>query len=100
LARRDAGLLELGAIVLDQRRFGDPTGGSLQRRRTDELADIDSELAAIEQVLDDDGPADTVAQLRVVRCLTCTALLGPRDRFCVQCGAPRPDDAGASPAGT
>ncbi|MBO9531944.1 MAG: hypothetical protein J7513_03105 [Solirubrobacteraceae bacterium] len=92
-ARRDAGLLELGAIVLDQRRFGDPTGGSLMRRRTDELADIDSELAAIEQVLDDDGPAETVAQLGVVRCLTCTALLGPRDRFCVQCGAPRPEDA-------
>ncbi len=90
-ARRDAGLLELGAIVLDQRRFGDPTGGTLTRRRTDELADIDGELAAIEQVLDDDGPAETVAQLGVVRCLSCTALVGPRDRFCVQCGAPRPE---------
>lgn len=94
-ARRDAGLLELGAIVLDQRRFGDPTGGSLTRRRTDELADLDSELAAIEQVLDDDGPAETVAQLGVVRCLSCTALVGPRDRFCVQCGAPRPEGDGS-----
>lgn len=94
-ARRDAGLLELGAIVLDQRRFGDPTGGSLTRRRTDELADIDGELAAIEQVLDDDGPAETVAQLGVVRCLSCTALVGPRDRFCVQCGAPRPEADGS-----
>lgn len=93
-ARRDAGLLELGAIVLDQRRFGDPTGGSLTRRRTDELADIDGELAAIEQVLDDDGPAETVAQLGVARCLSCTALVGPRDRFCVQCGAPRPEADG------
>ncbi|MFT4034580.1 MAG: hypothetical protein QM679_03280 [Patulibacter sp.] len=92
-ARRDAGLLELGAIVLDQRRFGDPTGGSLARRRTDELADIDSELAAIEEVLDDDGPAETVAQLGVTHCLSCRALLGPRDRFCVQCGGPRPSDA-------
>ncbi len=81
--------------MLDQRRFGDPTGGSLTRRRTDELADIDGELAAIEQVLDDDGPAETVAQLGVVRCLSCTALVGPRDRFCVQCGAPRPEADGS-----
>ncbi len=97
-ARRDAGLLELGAIVLDQRRFGDPTEGSLVRRRTDELADLDSELAAIEQVLDDDGPAETVAQLGVVRCLDCAALVGPRDQYCVACGAPRPVGEAAPPA--
>ncbi len=95
-ARRDTGLLELGAIVLDQRRFGDPTAGALLRRRTDELGDLDNEIAAIEHALDDHASAAAVAALGAIRCVSCSALVGPSDRFCAHCGTPRP--AGGEPA--
>ncbi len=89
-ARRDAGLAELGAIVLDQSRFGDPTGGTLVRRRTALLADLDSEIAAIESALEDERTVEAVAQLGVVHCTSCSALIGPADRFCAHCGTARP----------
>ncbi len=89
-ARRDTGLLELGAIVLDQRRFGDPTGGALLRRRTDELGDLDNEIAAIERALDDHASAAAVAALGAARCVGCNSLVGPTDRYCAHCGTPRP----------
>lgn len=97
-ARRDAGLLELGAITLDQRRFGDPTAGSLLRRRTDELADLDNEIAAIEYALEDHASANVVAALGTIRCLGCGTLVGPLDRYCAHCGTPRPTDAAPSDA--
>lgn len=91
-ARRDVGLLELGAIVLDQRRFGDASSGTLTRQRTDELTDIDGEIAAIELALDEDQSTVSLSEaLGVVRCAGCSALLGPRDRFCANCGAARPE---------
>lgn len=96
-ARRDAGLLELGAITIDQRRFGDPTAGSLLRKRTDELVDLDNEIAAIEHALDKDASATAVAALATVRCLGCGSLVGPADRYCAHCGTPRPTDAAAPP---
>ncbi len=89
-ARRDTGLLELGAIVLDQRRFGDPTAGALLRRRTDELGDLDNEIAAIERALDQHASAAAVAALGAVRCVGCSSLVGPTDRYCAHCGTPRP----------
>ncbi|MBJ7470904.1 MAG: hypothetical protein JHD16_06355 [Solirubrobacteraceae bacterium] len=94
-ARRDAGLLELGAIVLDQRRFGDPTAGALLRRRTDELADLDHEIASIEQALDAHASAAAVAALGAIRCVGCSSLVGPTERYCAHCGTPRP--VGGSP---
>jgi hypothetical protein len=92
-ARRDAGLVELGAIVLDQSRFGDPTAGQLVRRRTTELADLDGEIAAIEYALEEERSSQAVAQLGVVHCATCDSLLGSADRFCAHCGAARPAPA-------
>lgn len=100
-ARRDAGLVELGAIVLDQRRFGDASGGSLVRRRTDELSDLEAELTELEITLDEDRPAEVVATLGLLRCTVCQALLGPRDAFCAHCGTARPvaaDGSGDEPA--
>lgn len=91
-ARRDVGLLELGAIVLDQRRFGDASGGTLTRQRTDELTDIDGEIAAIELALDEDHTVVPLTDsLGVVHCVKCSALLGPADNFCANCGTPRPE---------
>lgn len=95
-ARRDAGLLELGAITIDQRRFGDPTAGSLLRKRTDELVDLDNEIAAIEYALEEHASATAIAALGTVRCLGCGTLVGPVDRYCAHCGTPRPTDAARS----
>lgn len=95
-ARRDAGLLELGAITIDQRRFGDPTAGTLLRRRTDELVDLDNEIAAIEYALEEHASATAIAALGTVRCLGCGTLVGPVDRYCAHCGTPRPTDAAPS----
>lgn len=97
-ARRDAGLLELGAITIDQRRFGDPTAGTLLRRRTDELVDLDNEIAAIEFALEEHASATAIAALGTVRCLGCGTLVGPVDRYCAHCGTPRPTDAAPSDA--
>lgn len=97
-ARRDAGLLELGAIVLDQRRFGDASGGTLTRKRTDELTDLDNELAEIEIALREDRPMTAVEAVGVARCANCSSLLGPRDRFCAECGTPRDTASGPPPA--
>lgn len=95
-ARRDVGLLELGAIVLDQQRFGDASGGVLTRKRTDELIELDGEIATIEHALDEEQSAETLtAQLGVTPCAGCGALLGPRDRFCSECGTARGADAAA-----
>ena len=99
-ARRDAGLLEIGAITIDQRRFGDPTAGTLLRRRTDELVDLDNEIAAIEYALEEHASATAIAALGTVRCLGCGTLVGPVDRYCSHCGTPRPTEAATSDART
>jgi hypothetical protein len=84
--RREAMLLDLGALVLEMHRHGRFLPDSLQRRAA-EAVGTDAELRALSRSLDaGDGNPDLVAAGVAGNCDRCGALHTTGASFCSQCG--------------
>ena len=84
--RREAMLLDLGALVLEMHRHGRFLPDSLQRRAA-EAVGTDAELRALSRSLEaGDGTPDLVAAGVAGNCSRCGALHTVGSSFCSQCG--------------
>jgi len=84
--RREAMLLDLGALVLEMHRHGRFLPDSLQRRAA-EAVGTDAELRALSRALEaGDGDPDLVAAGVAGNCERCGALHTVGASFCSQCG--------------
>jgi hypothetical protein len=84
--RREAMLLDLGALVLEMHRHGRFLPDSLQRRAA-EAVGADAEVRALSRALDaGDGSPDLVAAGVAGNCERCGALHTVGAAFCAQCG--------------
>src|SRR6185503_6133738 len=84
--RREAMLLDLGALVLELPRHGRFLPDSLQRRAA-EAVGTDAELRALSRSLEaGDGNPDLVAAGVAGNCSRCGALHTIGSSFCSQCG--------------
>ena len=84
--RREAMLLDLGALVLEMHRHGRFLPDSLQRRAA-EAVGTDAELRALSRSLEaGDGTPDLVAAGIAGNCDRCGALHTIGSSFCSQCG--------------
>jgi hypothetical protein len=84
--RREAMLLDLGALVLEMHRHGRFLPDSLQRRAA-EAVGTDAELRALSRSLETgDGNPDLVAAGVAGNCSRCGALHAIGSAFCSQCG--------------
>jgi putative peptidoglycan lipid II flippase len=84
--RREAMLLDLGALVLEMHRHGRFLPDSLQRRAA-EAVGTDAELRSLSRALDaGDGSPDLVAAGVAGNCDRCGALHTVGSTFCSQCG--------------
>ena len=84
--RREAMLLDLGALVLEMHRHGRFLPDSLQRRAA-EAVGTDAELRALSRSLEaGDGDPDLVAAGVAGNCERCGALHTIGASFCSQCG--------------
>jgi hypothetical protein len=84
--RREAMLLDLGALVLEMHRHGRFLPDSLQRRAA-EAVGTDAELRSLSRALDaGDGSPDLVAAGVAGNCDRCGALHTVGATFCSQCG--------------
>ena len=94
--RREALLLDLGALVLEMHRHGRFLPDSLQRRAA-EAVGTDAELRALSRSLDaGDGNPDLVAAGVAGNCDRCGALHTIGASFCSQCGAEAPERRAAA----
>jgi hypothetical protein len=88
--RREAMLLDLGALVLEMHRHGRFLPDSLQRRAA-EAVGTDAELRALSRSLEaGDGDPDLVAAGVAGNCERCGALHTIGAAFCSQCGKELP----------
>src|SRR5688500_15814250 len=84
--RREAMLLDLGALVLEMHRHGRFLPDSLQRRAA-EAVGTDAELRALSRALEaGDGDPDLVAAGVAGNCDRCGALHTLGSSYCAQCG--------------
>jgi hypothetical protein len=84
---RQAMLLELGAYVLELRRYGRLDGANVERKAVG-VAAVDQEARTIADALDARRTLSEVVATGVsAPCASCGALLATRDRFCASCGA-------------
>jgi hypothetical protein len=100
--RRDALLLEVGGEVLESRRGHGGDTGRLDGR-TAELEQVDHEVRALAEALDELRTLDEVIASGVARrCPSCGELVAGRESYCSSCGAPlkggRPADMPQRPA--
>jgi ribosomal protein L40E len=84
---RELGFRDLGGLVFDQHRFNRPNE-QLVRGKVAALQAVDSELRALEGLLDDRRPIHELREPGVAACLRCGALHGSDARFCPSCGVP------------
>lgn len=91
--RRDALLLELGALVMEMHRQG--RGDSeLISRRADEVSRVDTEARELARALDSGETLDDMIAAGILgTCTQCGNLLSTGTRFCSDCGTP----AGSAP---
>src|SRR5688572_3365722 len=84
--RREAMLLDLGALVLEMHRHGRFLPDSLQRRAADAVG-ADAELRALSRALEaGNGDPDLVAAGVAGNCDRCGALHTLGSSYCSQCG--------------
>lgn len=88
--RREALLLDLGALVLELHRHSRFLPDAVERRAA-EAKGVDEELRALSETLGaGDGAADLVAAGVGGNCGSCGAIYSLGGRFCSQCGARLP----------
>jgi hypothetical protein len=84
---RELGFRDLGGLVFDQHRFNRPNE-ELVRGKLAALQAVDTELRALEVLLDDPRPIHELREPGIAACLRCGALHGTDARFCPSCGVP------------
>jgi hypothetical protein len=84
---RELGFRDLGGLVFDLHRFG-RQGDQLVGGKLAALAAVDSELRALETVLNDRRPITELREPGIASCPRCGALHGSDARFCPACGVP------------
>jgi len=82
---RELGFRDLGGLVFDQHRFNKPKE-ELVRGKLAALQAVDSELRALEVLLDDPRPIHELREPGITACIRCGALHGSDARFCPSCG--------------
>src|SRR4051794_5523181 len=82
---RELGFRDLGGLVFDQHRFNRPNE-ELVRGKLAALQGVDTELRALESLLDDPRPIHELREPGVAACVRCGALHGTDARFCPSCG--------------
>jgi hypothetical protein len=82
---RELGFRDLGGLVFDQHRFNRPNE-ELVRGKLAALQGVDTELRALETLLDDPRPIHELREPGIAACVRCGALHGTDARFCPSCG--------------
>ena len=82
---RELGFRDLGGLVFDQHRFNRPNE-ELVRGKLAALQGVDTELRALESLLDDPRPIHELREPGIAACVRCGALHGTDARFCPSCG--------------
>jgi hypothetical protein len=82
---RELGYRDLGGLVFDQHRFNRPNE-ELVRGKLAALQGVDTELRALESLLDDPRPIHELREPGIAACVRCGALHGTDARFCPSCG--------------
>jgi ribosomal protein L40E len=82
---RELGFRDLGGLLFDQHRFSRPNE-DLVSAKLGAIAEVDSELRALERVLDDRRPIAELREPGVSACPRCGALHASEARFCSSCG--------------
>jgi hypothetical protein len=82
---RELGFRDLGGLLFDQHRFNRPNEQLVSGKLT-AIAAVDSELRALERVLDDRRPITELREPGVSACPRCGALHASEARFCSSCG--------------
>jgi hypothetical protein len=84
---RELGFRDLGGLLFDQHRFNRPDE-ELVRGKLAALQAVDTELRALELLLDDPRPIHELREPGIAACMRCGALHGTDARFCASCGVP------------
>jgi hypothetical protein len=84
---RELGFRDLGGLVFDQHRFNKPNE-ELVRGKLAALQGVDTELRALETLLDDPRPIHELREPGIAACARCGAIHGTDARFCPSCGVP------------
>jgi hypothetical protein len=82
---RELGFRDLGGLVFDQHRFNRPNE-ELVRGKLAALQAVDTELRALEVLLNDPRPLHELREPGIAACVRCGALHGTDARFCPSCG--------------
>jgi hypothetical protein len=82
---RELGFRDLGGLVFDLHRFG-REGSGLIASKLGALAAVDTELRALETVLDDREEYVVLREPGIAACPRCAALHGSDAHFCPNCG--------------
>jgi hypothetical protein len=84
---RELGFRDLGGLVFDQHRFNRPNE-ELVRGKLAALQAVDTELRALEALLDDPRPIHELREPGISACVRCGTLHGSDAHFCPTCGLP------------
>jgi hypothetical protein len=84
---RELGYRDLGGLVFNLHRFGQRNDALVSAKLTT-LAQIDSELRALEASLHERQPVTVLREAGVTACARCAAIHSSEDRFCPNCGLP------------
>jgi hypothetical protein len=82
---RELAFRDVGGLMFDMRRFGRDRP-DLVESKLNALAAVDSELRALERVLDDKRPIHELREPGLSSCPRCGALHASEDNFCPHCG--------------
>ena len=82
---RELAFRDVGGLIFDMRRFGRDRPDLVEAKLT-ALTAVDSELRALERVLDDRRPIHELREPGLSSCPRCGALHASEDHFCPRCG--------------
>jgi len=82
---RELAFRDVGGLLFDMRRFGRERPDLVEAKLT-ALGAVDSELRALEHVLDDRRPIHELREPGLSSCPRCGALHASEDHFCPRCG--------------
>lgn len=82
---RELGYRDLGGLVFDQHRFARPNE-TLVQTKVAALAQIDGEVRALENALEDKRAVAELREAGIAACPRCGAIHGSESRYCPACG--------------
>ena len=82
---RELGYRDLGGLIFDQHRFARPNE-TLVQTKVAALAQIDGEVRALENALEDKRAIAELREAGIAACPRCGAIHGSESRYCPACG--------------